>query len=179
MINLLPPKEKTDLIQEENWKLVLILGILVLISLFCLASILFAIKINISGKVEFQKTLVDREEKKFKTFEIEALREKITSANQDLSKLNSFYQSQTNLTEILEKISGVFPEGMYLNSLSYQKETSQISLSGFAQNRETLFDFKKNLEKEKRVSEIYFPPQNWVKPTEIDFQVNFKITSSL
>lgn len=175
MINLLPPKEKESLIREENWKLVLILGTLFLSFLICLILILFSIQIYISGKIQSQKVIIEIEEKEFRDPETQNFRGEIALINQDLSRLNSFYQSQTNLTEILEKISGIFPEKMYLTSLSYQKETFQISLYGFASSREILLDFKKNLEKKKEFKEIYFPPQNWVKPTEIDFQVNFKI----
>ena len=171
MINLLPPKEKESLIQEENWKLVLILGTLFLSFLICLVLILFSIQIYISGKIQSQKVIIEIEEKEFRDPESQNFRGKIVLINQDLSKLNSFYQSQTNLTEILEKISGIFPEEMYLTSISYQKETFQISLSGFAPNREVLVGFKKNLEKE--FPDPHFSPQSWFKPT--DFQVNFKI----
>jgi len=171
MINLLPSKEKESLIQEENWKLVLILGTLFLSFLICLVLILFSIQIYISGKIQSQKVIIEIEEKEFRDPETQNFREKIVLINQNLLKLNSFYQSQTNLTEILEKISGIFPEGMYLTSLSYQKENLQISLSGYAPNREVLVGFKKNLEKE--FPDPHFSPQSWFKPT--DFQVNFKI----
>jgi len=36
-----------------------------------------------------------------------------------------------------------------------------------------LYEFNKNLEKE--FFEVDFPLQNWVKPTDIDFQATFKI----
>lgn len=171
MINLLPPKERKNLIQEENWKLILILGFLFLSLLTCLILILLSIQIYTSGKIQSQKVIIEIWEKEFKHPETQNFREKIILINQDLSKLNSFYQSQINLIEILEKISGISLEGMYLTTLSYQKETSQISLSGYAPNREVLVEFKKNLEKE--FPDPHFSPQSWFKPT--DFQVNFKI----
>jgi len=174
MINLLPPEEKKILQIEENWKLVLILGSLILIFLICLILILFSIKFSISGKVQSQKIIIEMEEKDFKKAETQDFREKIISINKNLSKLNSFYQEQVPLTEILEKISELLTPEVYLTSLSYQKETSKISLSGFAQTRETLFELKKNLEREFK--EVYFPPQSWIKPTDIDFQATFKIT---
>lgn len=171
MINLLPPKERENLIQEENWKLILILGFLFLSLLICLILILLSIQIYTSGKIQSQKAIIEIWEKEFKDPEAQNFREKITLINQNLSKLNSFYQSQINLIEILEKISGISLEGMYLTTLSYQKETFQISLSGYAPNREVLVGFKKNLEKE--FPDPYFSPQSWFKPS--DFQVNFKI----
>lgn len=173
MINLLPPQYKAELKEEENWKLTLILSILFLIFLVCSALILFSIKISISGQAEAQKILLLQEEKKFEESQIQNLEEKITISNQALLKLNSFYQSRTNSTEILEKISGTLPTSVYLTTLNFNP--AQISLSGFSPTREILLEFKKNLEKEELFEEIYFPPSNWVKPTDINFSVNFKI----
>jgi Tfp pilus assembly protein PilN len=173
MINLLPPQYKEEFKQEESWKLILILEILVLIFLICLTLILFSVKIFISGQLEAQKILLLQEEKKFEESQIQNLEEKITISNQVLSKLDSFYQSQTNLTEILEKISEALPIKTYLTTLNFN--LAQISLSGFSPTREILLEFKKNLEQEELFEEIYFPPSNWVKSTDVDFSVNFKI----
>ena len=175
MINLLPPQQKEELLREEKWKLTLILGIISLIFFLCLSLILFSVKIYISGKLESQKILLEIEEKKFKTSEIQDFQKKITLLNQNLSKLDSFYQGQLDLTKILEKISTTLPPGIYLNSFSWQKENSQIGLSGFSSLRGNLFELKKNLEKEKDFEEIYFPPSNWVKPKDINFNVTFKV----
>jgi Tfp pilus assembly protein PilN len=173
MINLLPPQYKAELKEEENWKLTLILSILFLTFLVCSALILFSIKISISGQLEAQKILLLQEEEKFEESQIQSLEEKITISNQTLFKLNSFYRSQNNLTEILEKISETLPSSVYLTTLDLN--LAQISLSGYSPTREILLEFKKNLEKEKLFEEIYFPPSNWVKPSNIDFSVNFKV----
>lgn len=175
MINLLPPQYKEEFKQEENWRLVLILGILILISLISLILILFSTEIYIQGQVKSAEILVDLEEEHFQAPEIQLLRGKITLANQNLAKLNSFYQTQINSTEILEEISETFPSGIYLTSFSFQKSTSQISLFGFSPTRETLFKFKENLEEREEFTEIYFPPSNWVKPINVNFQITFKV----
>ena len=175
MINLLPPQQKEELRREEKWKLTLILGIIFLVFLLCFFLIMLSIKIYISGELEFQKNLLGIEEKKFKTPEIQEFQKEITALDQNLFKLDSFYQEQPNLTKILEKISETLPSGAYLTRLSWQKETFQIELSGFAPLRESLFELKKNLEEEKDFENIYFPPANWVKPKEIDFFVTFKV----
>jgi Tfp pilus assembly protein PilN len=175
MINLLPPQQKEELLEEERYNLVLILGILFLIFLICLILILFSIKISISGQLEAQKILLSQEEERFKGTQTQNLEEKIISSNQILSKLSSFYSRQISLTEVLEKISQSLPSGAYLTNFNFNSENNQVSLSGFSPSREILLEFKKNLEKEENFQEIYFPPSNWVKPTDIDFVVNFKI----
>ncbi len=187
MINLLPIQQKKEILQEENWRLVLIVGITILAFLICLTLMLFSIKIYISGQVEVQKTFLEAEEEEFKTSELRNLEEELTLTNRTLLELNSFYQEQLNTTEILGKISETLPAGTHLTTLNFtsltitekEKYIAQISLSGFAPTREILLEFKKNLEKENLFDEICFPPSNWVKPTDIDFSVNFKITQEI
>ena len=173
MINLLPPQYKKELLTEENWKLTLILGILVLIFLLSLVLILFAIKIQVAGQVEVQKILVNLEEKEFS--HLKDLEEKLNSINQTLSKLDSFYQGQFRLTEFLERIPEIIPEGIYLTSLSYQKVPAQVSLTGFSPTIGSLFNFKNNLEEQEDFKEVTFPTAIWAKLVDINFTVTFKI----
>jgi len=176
MINLLPQKEKETLQQEETRKIVLILGILVLAFLTSLTLIFFAININVNSKLVEQKTIVQTEEERLKTEEIENLKKKIVSLNENLSKLGSFYSQHVYLTEVLEKISQLLPTGVYLINFSYQKNNSQIALSGYSPTREALIEFKEQLERENSFQQVFFPTSNWVKPKEINFTVTLKLT---
>jgi len=177
MINLSPPEQKGELLLREQQNLILILGILFLSFLISLSLILLSIKISFSGDLEIQKMTLKEREKEI-SFNRE-LEEKIKNSNLALSNLNSFYQSQFNLTQILEKISGFLPSGTYLTNLNLNllqtEKGIEISLSGFSKNRENLISFKENLEKDRSFSEIYFPPENWIKPNDINFIVTFKI----
>ena len=171
LTNLLPPRNKAELFEEEVKNLIIILGILILIFLFSLTLILFGIQNYVSGKIDLEKITFDMEKKKSEDSEIQNLRTKIISLNQVLSQLNSFYQEQNKLTKVFNKISETLPPQMYLTNFSYQKESNLVSLSGFSPTQEILDNFKKNLEKE--FSDVYFPLQNWVKSTDIDFQATF------
>jgi len=172
MINLLPPEQKKELLEETSLKLTLILGILFLSFLLSLFLILFSVKISIFRDLEVQKAFLEEREKIIslnQNFEKE-----IKESNLSLSNLDSFYRGKINLIQILEKISGILPPGTYLTNLNFN--LFQISLSGFSPTREILLSFKENLESEKEFSEVYFPPENWVKPSDINFSVTFKIT---
>lgn len=182
MINLLPPQEKEKLLLEKKKILITILLILVLYFLFCLIFILFSIKVYSQIQIEFQEALLLRTEKGLGESEIKNFQEKIKETNSTLTKINSFYQQQIYFSEILERISKTLPQETYLTNFStafYTKEKEEtgikFSLSGFAPTRENLIEFKENLEKEEGFKEIYFPPTNWVKPTDIDFSLSFKI----
>lgn len=180
MINLLPSEEKEKLIEEKKWKSITILGILLLAFLICISLILYSINIFISGAVKSQKILFDQREKEFKNPQTQALQENLINFNQTLSQIDSFYQSQLNLTEILEKTSQALPPGSYLTSLSLNPELIEegrmsCNFSGFSPTREILLEFKENLEKEKLFTDIYFLPTSWVQSKDINFTVNFKV----
>lgn len=182
MINLLLPEEKRTLQEEEKWKSTMILGILILVFLIWLSLILFSIKTFISGGVEAQKILYDQREKEFENPKIQSLQSNLTTFNLTLSRLDTFYQGQLNLTDILEKISKTLPVGTHLTSLSLSPKIEKkkeyllnCALAGFSPTQVKLLKFKENLEKEERFSEINFPLTNWVKPIDINFTVNFQI----
>jgi len=175
MINLLPPSEKKNLQTEEKKKIVLILEILGFIFLLCLILILTSINVYISGQVEVERIIFEKEKGIFESSEVKDLSEKIKLANKTFSDLNSFYQNRIKLVDFLEEISEVLPEKVYLNNFSYQKNNSQVTLSGFSKTREALFELKNNLEQQENLEEIYFPPSCWIESVDINFNLKFKI----
>jgi hypothetical protein len=178
MINFLPPEEKKILKMEERWRLTLILEILALFFFTCLILILFSIKIYVSGKAESQKVAIETEGKEFKNPETQKLKEKISAANKSIIDLNSFYQSQVYLTDTLEKVSSNLPLGTYITDFSCQRQVLEkdqifrITLSGFAPDMDTLFELRKNLEKNFS-TKVDVKEESWIKPSE--FQLSFEI----
>lgn len=171
--NLLPPEIKKELFLEEIQRLILIFSILIFVFLISLTSILFGIKTYLKIRLNFYQNLVAEKEQQLKIKETKELREKINLANETLDKLNSFYQEQPDLIAIFEKISKFLSPNMYLTNFAYQKEKKEVQISGFAPQSKDLLEFRQKLEKE--FPNFYFPLQNWIKTTDIDFQVTFKI----
>lgn len=180
MINLLPPEEKEGLLLEKKKRIAMILWVLLLLFFVCLIIILFSIRVYLKDQIEIQKSLLLKSEKNLGESDSRGLQEKIDSANLVLTKLTSFYREKIYLVEFLEKISETLPQEAYLTNLlatfsdTEEEVGFEVSLSGFVPTREKLFEFKKNLEKGDIFKEIYFPPANWVKPTDINFLVTLK-----
>jgi len=180
MINLLPLQQKEEIRKEGKLRMILILGVIFIASLVSFSLILLSIKISISAQIETQKIIFDQKEKEFQANENQQLEEKIKDFNITFSKLDTFYKKQFDLVQTLETISKLLPQGAYLTNLNFApireggEFRAQISLSGFSESREILLSFRENLENEKSFSEIDFPPENWVKLTNINFLVNFK-----
>ncbi len=185
MINLLPPKNKQELLGEESYKVIIILGISALAILACLSLILYAINIFISGEIDYQKTIYEQKEKELTSPKMLTLEKNLKSFNETFLRLDYFYRDKFKAVKALEEISKAVPEGIYLTNLSVnaasgeegEERAATCILSGFSPDRETLLEFKENLEKEENnFEEIYFPPATWVKPVDINFVVNFKIS---
>lgn len=182
MLNLLPPQQKNNLLKEENWKSTLILIIFSLFFFIVLFLVLLLINIFILSDLDVQEITLSRQEESQNDLQIQSLKEELADFNQTILNLDDFYQTQPDLTGIIEKISELLPPDLYLTDLDFvafpaeQKEFSgQFSLAGFAFQREALLEFKENLEGAKEFGEINFPSLNWVKPNNINFAVNFKI----
>lgn len=179
MINLLPPEEKQNLLENKQLKIVLILGFVVFVFFVSLALIFASISVAISSKVAAQKILLGQKEQEFKTADTQDLKNKITQINQNLLKLDSFYRQKPSFVDFLEKISNFFPGGIYLNSLSInpvKKENNlfQVNLSGYASSVEEVIRFNDNLKKDGKISQIYFPGETWLEKQNFSFSVTFQ-----
>lgn len=182
MINLLPPEEKRELLSEKRMRIIVILWVLILFFFFSLILILVSARIYLQIQVLSQKGFLQEVETESKQPEMKNLKEEISSINQTLIKLESFYSRKIYFSKILERISGILPEEVYLTNFSAtlsgteEKPILKISLSGFSPTREVLFEFREELGKEADFKDVDFPSANWVKATDIDFLVSFNIS---
>jgi Tfp pilus assembly protein PilN len=185
MINLLPPKEKKELLMERTKRMIIILWFLFLFFLTCFILILLSIKIYIQGQIDYNKTYLASTEQEFLKSERAEFMNKVISANLDLQKISSFYEKRIDFSDVLEKISTFLPADIYLNEISFRyivegekenrKEKMTVVLSGFAPFTEDVTEFENNLKKEKQFEDINFPLSNWVEEKDINLYVTFSI----
>lgn len=180
MVNLLPPKNKEELLKEENWKIALILGFNFLAALVCFSLILYLINIFIVGEVSSQKIIYEQKEKEFISPQMQDLEQGLILFNKTFLELDSFYEKGFKATKVFDELSEVIPSEVYLTSLSFNlkssnEKTVECALTGFSPSREDLLELKENLEEKPIFEEVYFPPSNWIKSTDINFQVTFRI----
>jgi len=183
MINLLPSKQKQALLQEERFRLTLILGTLFLAFLICLSLILFLIKNYTLWDLEAQRILIEEKEKTLSLSQ--KLEKEMKEANLFLSNLVSFYEDKTSAAQVLEIIDNTLPDGVYLTGLDFAipivkgEEEPRIAIDGFSPDRETLLIFQSNLKNEERFSEIYFSPESWIEPENVEFDVAFRFNNKI
>jgi len=175
MINLLPFSQRTELKKEEQIKIILNLELLLFIIFFCLGLFFWGIKTYLYIQIDAQKTLISAKEQELNFLNFSETKKELEELDKVFENLKNFYEAQPDIIKILEKIFDSQPKGLYLTNFSYSSSNSGINLSGYAPNRDSdLLPFKNNLELEKGklFKEVFFPNYNWLKPLDVNFNVN-------
>ncbi len=191
MINLLPEKEKRALSIEQTWRKVLLCLVFSLVFLAFLILILFCLRTYIYSEANSLKDIVLEKEAELGASEFQGFKKTIEGANQNFSKTKKFWQDQIFITPVFEKLSALIPETIYFTSFSFKKIFqekkidgrkeeeifAEIYISGWAQNRESLFLFKNNLEREESFQEVNFSLESWVQSTNINFSLSLRFNT--
>jgi len=175
-LNLLPPAEKKELMLARLNSLILSLAVwflilLIIFSLF-LASTFFCLSILLKE----QKNLIAIRENDPQMQSLLEIEEKIKQTNQTIEQVSSKQQQMILWTSLLEEMTKIVPNGIYLTIFSYQTANNQIILNGWANRRENLLSFQKSLEEDSFFAEVKAPLANLVKEEDIDFSFTLKPT---
>jgi len=181
MINLLPPEEKTKLLLENRKKMIIVLGITIIIPLFCLILVLLSVRFYILGEVNSKKIMLDQARKEYQTPDFLHFKEIIQKNNHTLTNLHSFYQKEVSVSQALYLVSSISrPENLYFTNMLLAKDSEQkikITASGFSKSRADLLLFQKSINENSRIKNTTFSPESWVSPKDINFNVTFEYVS--
>ncbi len=189
MINLLPPEVKKEILLERKKRVVLSNWILVLLFFVLLLSVMFLIKFYLQIQTTYLKAQLASDEQVLERNINEEIINKINSFNLSFEKLSAFYRQKIYISEVLEKISQILPNKVYLTNFSVspdlviENENDELNklvgfnvyVAGFSPTREEVLQLKANIEKEESFKKVFFPLKNWVKLTDVNFSLSFKI----
>ncbi len=182
MINLLPPIEKEKFILEKKQRIAYRILTLLLFLVFCVNIVALGFNYYLLEKIKQEQSVLTSIKEELSRTPAQEMAEKAKSANKNLKDIISFYKEKIYYSEILEEISKIIPSEISLTNLSIFSEkkknegqTIKVSLSGFAPTRKSLFYFRKKLKEAEFFRNVSFPPSNWIKPTDIDFSINFEV----
>lgn len=170
MINLLPPAEKKRRLEENNLKLVWILGLLFLSFLICFNLVLALVKAHILKQIETQENLIGAE--KGQSLRFNDLETDVKGINETLAQFNLFYKSHFDVPAFLGTINNLLLPGIYLDNFSYQRKDSRVIFSGKAISIDRAYEFREKLKKDKKLSDIKFTIPDWSQAKEVSFQVS-------
>ena len=186
MINLLPPKYRRKLREEERFRLVLLLGVILGTAFLALSVFLMVIQVSLAKERLSQ-------ESKLSFFEEKSAKEdstltEIKNWNSKLRNIDGFKKERRSLKDVFDEISSPLSRDLYLLSFSYTpafttekkggvtiKTPAIVSVTGKAKTREQLLSFKNALQANPFFAEVMFPPSNWVSPRDITFSFQAKL----
>lgn len=178
MTNLIPPIQKQKLFWERIEKMVFIVWFLVFFFILCLVLVLFSIKTYANSQFQSEKATALQSKGEFSSAKVEEFKKKIDLVNSQIIKIDSFYNEKIYFSEILEEISFILPDRIYLKEISLIVDSDKnikTSLQGFSPDRESLFNFREILEEKNEFINISFPPSSWIEKYDINFSVSFEI----
>jgi len=173
-LNLLPPKEKKDLELAEFSRLIASLAIWFLIFLIIFTLLLTSSYFSLSILLEEQKQLIGIRQSNPKTQDILEIEEKIKQTNQTIKQVYIKQKEIILWAPILEEMTKIVPSGIYLTNFFYQSNNNQITLIGWANQRENLLHFQKSLKESSSFKEVKAPLANLIKQKDIDFSFTLK-----
>ena len=136
---------------------------------------------DILGDIKQHQAALEAMVKNYETPDFIAFRGIIKRYNILLSKVDDFYAKQTSLADVLKAVLAIEkPGGIYFTDMLMDKQKSgrvKVVISGVSPDRESLLEFKNNIEKNPNIQNVYFPPENWLKPKDLSFSLQFEINA--
>ena len=179
MINLLPPEEKEARHLENDKKVAIILGVIVLVWGLCLVLMLASLHFYILGEINSKNFVLEQAKLQYQTPSFLSFKDIIQKNNAVLTTLDSFYKKELDFSQVLQIISDLErPQGLSLTNLSVQKQDNQsvkVTASGFSPSRDDLLAFQKSIQKDARIKNSYFSPESWIDPQNVTFYLPFEI----
>ena len=181
MINLLPPKEKEQLILQKNRNLTVVLLSMTILFLLFFSLILLFLKFYILQRVIHQNQILEDAKLEYQTADFISLKDSIKEYNTKLNKIRNFYVKQIYFSGSLKSFIGIpKPKGVNLNSIALQKiktDNNKLKavINGASASREDLISFRDEIKKQENIENVYFPAETWVKSADINFHATFEI----
>lgn len=180
MINLLPVTQKSELLAKRSQKLVAVLALICLVSLTCFVLMLASLYLYALAGAAYHDDRLQSTKQTYETVDFKRYRDIIRQSNRALAKVNAFYKQEVNFTSALKIMAGIQKPGdLQLTAISLETtgaSSLKVAVFGEAKTREGLLVFRDSIQKEGRLSSVYFPPDNWIKPKDIHFSFTALIT---
>ncbi|MBU3918707.1 hypothetical protein KKC63_02255 [Patescibacteria group bacterium] len=173
MINLLSLKEKKERKQEQDLKVIFIIGVFILSALIVAGLSFLSIDFYLANQVEYQKALT--ESRISETNRIKLLDEKISKIDNILFEFNDFYNEQFTISTFLYELSDLLLPGISLDFFSYNEKGNKIMITGTASDVEEADEFRNALREQEGLNNIIFTLPDWLQTGKINFRVEFEL----
>jgi len=172
-LNLLPPEEKTSIIERINLLKIIKMGSFSLFFLLIFLLLLASIWWYLSIQLESADSILKSGEATPQGKALGEFKKEVDQANKLLKSFDSLQTQIINYSFALQKLTEIVPAGINFKSLSISNK--DIKLEGHADTREILVSFKDVLESSQYFEKINSPLSNFLKQKDISFSFSFQI----
>ena len=178
MINLLPTKEKTNLLSAYYIRV----ATLFVLTAFCvvLVGFLFLIpsyvitKAKESAAASQIATLYAKQD---------STKEQLNTIIADINTKLSIFADPAHKfvfsTDVAAPVFSRKPQGVVITSIEFSivNKVSTVSVTGVANNRQALLSFENNLKKESKFTGVNFPISDFAQGSDISFGTQFQLSN--
>lgn len=171
-LNLLPEKEKQNVVWEKCASQTLYFGSLAIVSVFIFLILLFPSYIFLALQNDDIVRNLELEKKAQETLQITTLENRIAAINAHTRRIVQQNAPSFMPGNFVEKITKLAEGRVLLAQIRYSKKDGEVRISGWAGTRNNFLDFKNTLETEGGVRNIISPINNVIKETNIQFSLD-------
>jgi len=172
-LNLIPNYKRKEIEQSRLFGFILKLGLELFVLAFfvVIAVVSFQFILKLNFKLAEEDINIDSQKGKFE--KIKQYDNEFLGINEQLGEIDKIQKEQLYWSFFLDKISQLVPGKITLNGII--TKDYKIILSGIAENRDVLIEFKDNLNGEECFDNIDLPLSNLVSKNNVDFQMEFNL----
>lgn len=172
-LNLLSPQEKTASLLL--WKYVIVKNvIMIVLTLSAVISIvLFGAKLVLiqkSAEVQAQTELTNITQNK--------INQKIDFYNNQIKTINQIQENYVAWPDLLYLFNQLITEGINLQKTNFDINENMITITGIADTRDNLLNFKNSLERCELITNITLPLNTLLKKQDINFTITADLTTT-
>lgn len=124
--------------------------------------------------MQSQNRLTQSRQNDFAIQQLTSMEDKIKKDNQLISRVYSKQKQLISWTPLIEELTRLVPDGIYLTNFNYHSANNQISLNGWSDTRENILSFQRALEGSAMFTDVQAPLSNLLKRENIDFSFTLK-----
>jgi len=172
-LNLVPPLRKEEIKKSYLLRMIVKWQVEVLLIFILFLAILWHISYVLKVEAISNLKQIEMARQSFSYKDMQDYKEKIKNANVQIADIKKIQKGQLYWSELMGKLNEMIFSGIEIDSLS--TKDYEIFLTGVADSRDNLANFKEKLTQESCFKEVDFPLANLMNKENLAFQMQFTI----
>jgi len=166
--------EKAYKLEKANSLASFFLSISIALSIFFVAIFLAALSLVVSMRNNYDRQILSFNLNP-SSANAALLREKANSFNYLIDQISSLVKTEAHWSRVVDEAKNKSVNGVIINNMSLPSADGVFTLTGVADNRETINKLKQSFESSAIFTKVEMPLTNLGKKVEIPFSLNFKM----